>query len=207
MCNLNNIKVSRAEFNAYFQASDELRNDLTVEKDYVSPSKPGYVVREIEGARQLGVMPWGSPLPPGVKPLVVNVRSYTSPLRRTALTKPDRRCLVPVTEFQEWSVEPDPITGRKTEHWFAVPSRPIFAFPGVWRPLGDVAAYAFLTCGYDGDPAGHVAGAIHPKAMPVILHEGDFDRWLEAPLDDASRLPAPSLPNFSQSGRRTDGAQ
>ena len=40
MCNLYNIKASRAEFNAYFQASDDLRGELTVEKDYVSPSKP-----------------------------------------------------------------------------------------------------------------------------------------------------------------------
>ncbi len=188
MCNLYNIKVSRAEFNAYFQSSDDWRSELTVEKDYVSPSKPGYVVREVDGARQLGVMNWGFPPPPGVKPLVVNVRNYTSPFWRTALSKPDRRCLVPVTEFQEWSVEPDPVTGKKTKHWFAVPSRPIFAFAGVWRPVGEGASYAFLTCGYDGDPSGHVVGAIHPKAIPVILHEEGFDRWLRAPIEDALPL-------------------
>lgn len=188
MCNLYNINVSRAEFNASFQASDGWRSELPVEKDYVSPSKPGYIVREVDGARQLDVMTWRFPPPPGVKRPVVNVRNYTSPFWRTALGNPDRRCLVPVTEFQEWSVEPDPVTGKKTKHWFSVPSRPIFAFAGVWRPIGEGAAYAFLTCGYDGDPAGHVVGAIHPKAMPVILHEEDLDRWLQAPIDVALPL-------------------
>lgn len=149
------------------------------------------MVREVDGARQLGVMTWGFSPPPGVKPLVVNVRNYTSPFWRTAFSKPDRRCLVPVTEFQEWSVEPDPVTGKKTKHWFTVPSRPIFAFAGVWRPAGEGASYAFLTCGYDGDRAGHVVGAIHPKAMPVILHEEDFDRRLQAPLEEAIPLACP----------------
>ena len=191
MCNLYNIKVSRIEFNAYFEANDDWRGSLTVEKDYVSPSKPGYVVREADGARLLSVMKWGFPPPPGVTSAVVNVRNYSSPFWRSALANPARRCLVPVTEFQEWSVEPEPITGKKTKHWFAVPSRPIFAFAGVWRPVEEQAAYAFLTCGYDGDPSGHVVGVIHPKAIPVILHEEDFDRWLQAPVDEALSLACP----------------
>ena len=188
MCNLYNIKATRAEFNAYFSSTDDWRHELAVEKDYVSPSRPGFVVREADGTRLLGAMSWGFPPPPGVKSAVVNVRNYASPFWRTALAKPERRCLVPVTEFQEWSVEPDPLTGKKTKHWFAVPSRSIFAFAGVWRSTEQGAAYAFLTCGYDGDPAGHVVGAIHPKAMPVILHEEDFDRWLQSPIDEAIPL-------------------
>ena len=48
--------------------------------------------------------------------------------------------------------------------------------------------FSFLTCGYDGDPAAHVVGAIHPKACPVILHEEDYDRWLRADLDGALSL-------------------
>ena len=33
-------------------------------------------------------------------------------------------------------------------------------------------------------------GAVHPKAMPVILDEGDYDRWLTADWQDAARLVA-----------------
>lgn len=88
-------------------------------------------------------------------------------------------------------MEPDPITGKKKPHWFSVPSRPIFAFAGIWRPVGDEAAYVFLTTGYEGDPAAHVVGVIHPKAMPVIPHDDDYERWPTAPVEDALGLAVP----------------
>jgi len=54
-------------------------------------------------------MRWGFPPPPGVRNAVVNVRNYHSAFWRSALANPERRCLVPVTSFRAWSVEPDPI--------------------------------------------------------------------------------------------------
>jgi len=185
MCNLYGMRASRDEVRAYFRATDDWRRDVEVEKDYVAPGKPGYVVREEAGARVLDTMVWGFPFQG--RP-VTNVRNYTSPFWRSALQDPARRCLVPVTEFQEWSIEPDTDTGRKRPHWFALPSRPIFAFAGIWRPAEPAPFFSFLTCGYEGDPATHVVGAIHPKAIPVILHEEDYDRWLGAELDEALSL-------------------
>ena len=100
-----------------------------------------------------------------------------------AMAAPSRRCLVPVTEFSEYGPgEP----GKLPLHWFSVPSRPIFAFAGVWRPLGGGAVFAFLTC--EPNP---IVGAVHPKAMPVILHEDDYDRWLTCDFDAAVALAAP----------------
>lgn len=188
MCNLYNNKASKAEINAYFQSVDDLSSRLTVEKDYVAPGKPGYVVIEDGGHRVLSAMLWGFPFQG--KP-VTNVRNYTSPFWKSALANPVRRCLVPVTEFQEWSVTPDARTGKKRPYWFTVPSQPIFAFAGIWRPTEADPVFSFLTCGYDGDPANHVVGAIHPKACPVILHEEDYDRWLHNDLDDAISLATP----------------
>lgn len=185
MCNLYNLKASRDEVSAHFRARDERRNELTVAKDYVAPGKPGYVVREVAGERSLSVMRWGFPFQG--KP-VTNVRNYASPFWRFALQTPERRCLVPVTEFQEWSATPMPDTGKKRAFMFSLPSQPIFAFAGIWRPTDTDPAFSFLTCGYDGDPAAHTVGAIHPKAIPVILQEGDYDRWLRADLDDALLL-------------------
>ena len=95
---------------------------------------------------------------------------------------------MPFQRFQEWSVEPDPATGKKRPHWFSLPSRPLGTFAGVWRPTADGPRYAFLTCGYEGDPAAHVVGAVHPKAIPVILHDEDHERWLSAPVEDALSL-------------------
>jgi putative SOS response-associated peptidase YedK len=131
-------------------------------------------------------MKWGIPLPPTGKP-VTNVRNLSSPFWRSMLKDPARLCLVPVTDFCEWSGE----KGSKREHWFSLPSAPIFSFAGIWRPTLDGNAYAFLTCGYDGDSSTHIVGAIHEKACPVILHEEDEDRWLSGEVDDVCSLATP----------------
>ena len=46
---------------------------------------------------------------------VTNVRNLVSPFWRTALSRPDRRCLVPVTAFSEWTAEPDPGDGAQAQ--------------------------------------------------------------------------------------------
>lgn len=189
MCNLYNLKASARGIAAAFEAVEVL--GAALEKDYVSPGRQGLVVTQSAADRQLQAMRWGFPPPQGVRNPVVNVRNYSSPFWRSALANPERRCLVPVTSFQEWSVDPDPVTAKKKPHWFSVPSRPIFAFAGVWRTTGDGPAYAFLTTGYDGDPSTHLIGAIHPKAIPVILHDDDYDRWLQAPVEHALKLATP----------------
>lgn len=185
MCNLYKVRTTAQEMARLFDAIPDPMNQIAVEKDYVAPGKPGHVVREESGQRLLSAMAWGFPFQG--KP-VTNVRSYTSPFWKSALANPARRCLVPVTEFQEWSVAPMPDTGKKKAFWFSVPSQPVFAFAGIWRPTEGVPVYSFLTCGYDGDPANHVVGAIHPKACPLVLHQEDYDRWLRAELDEALSL-------------------
>jgi len=140
-----------------------------------------------DGTRGLSLMRWGFPPPAGVKAPVVNVRNYASPFWRSALANPQRRCLVPVSRFCEWETMAD---SRKVPRWFSVPSRAMFAFAGIWRPLtgegGPGACYAFLTCAPNP-----LVGPIHPKAMPVILHKEDEQRWLTAPIDDALALAQP----------------
>lgn len=188
MCNLYKVRTTAQEMARLFDAIPDPTNQIAVEKDYVAPGKPGHVVREEGGQRLLSAMSWGFPFQG--KP-VTNVRNYTSPFWKSALANPARRCLVPVTEFQEWSVAPMPDTGKKKAFWFSVPSQPVFAFAGIWRPTDSVPVYSFLTCGYDGDPANHVVGAIHPKACPVVLHEEDYDRWLHTDLEGAISLASP----------------
>ncbi|MEG8223879.1 SOS response-associated peptidase family protein [Sphingomonas sp. HH69] len=188
MCNLYKARTTAEEMARLFNAIPDPSDRITVEKDYVAPGKPGHVVREDAGQRLLSAMSWGFPFQG--KP-VTNVRNYTSLFWKSALANPARRCLVPVTEFQEWSVAPMPDTGKKKAFWFSVPSQPVFAFAGIWRPTEGVPVYSFLTCGYDGDPANHIVGAIHPKACPVVLHQEDYDRWLHTALEDAISLASP----------------
>jgi putative SOS response-associated peptidase YedK len=45
---------------------------------------------------------------------------------------------------------------------------------------------AFLTC-----DANQVVGAVHPKAMPVMLRPSDVPRWLDAERVSACELAVP----------------
>jgi putative SOS response-associated peptidase YedK len=63
---------------------------------------------------------------------------------------------------------------------------PIFAFAGIWRPTEEGKAFAFLTC----EPNPLVA-PIHPKAMPVVLHDEDYDAWLGGDVDSVWWLAKP----------------
>jgi len=146
------------------------------------PKHLAAVIRKEEGERVIDVMAWGFPPPASARAPVTNVRNLASPFWRAALNRPDRRCLVPVTEFCEWEGEP----GAKRERWFSLPASEVFVFAGVWRPDGYRNVFAFLTC----EPNPLVA-PIHPKAMPVILEPEDYDGWLDGSYDDACSLAVP----------------
>jgi putative SOS response-associated peptidase YedK len=146
------------------------------------PRRLGWVVRKENGARILDRMQWGFPPPGGSRAPVTNVRNLASPFWRSALGNPERRCIVPVTEFCEWEGE----KGAKQERWFSLPASPIFAFAGIWRPTEEGRTYAFLTC----EPNPLVA-PIHPKAMPVVLQDEDYDVWLDGDVESACELAQP----------------
>lgn len=157
----------------------------------IFPKRPALVVREHGGTRQLDTMTWGFPhaVPSKRDPTkkiekpVTNVRNYGSGFWRSALANPERRCLVPWTAFSEYGPGEK---GKLPLFWFDIPSRPIACFAGVWRPSDAGPLFAFLTC----EP-NEIVKPIHPKAMPVILHEEDYDVWLRAPMDEALKLAAP----------------
>uniref|UniRef100_UPI0025D123DD SOS response-associated peptidase n=1 Tax=Novosphingobium sp. TaxID=1874826 RepID=UPI0025D123DD len=124
--------------------------------------------------RRLETMRWGWPPFGEIKRPITNVRNLASPMWRSALADPARRCLVPATAFSEWSAKPDPATGRKRKHWFALADDSPFAFAGLWRPTVEGPRFAFLTAAPNA-----MVGAIHPKAMPVLLTPGALaDAWL-----------------------------
>lgn len=142
----------------------------------IYPDRDAPVLVAGDGARRIETMRWGWPPFGQVKRPVTNIRNLASPMWRAALADPARRCLVPVTEFSEWSHAADPVTGRKRKHWFALKDQPLFAFAGLWRVAEDGARFAFLTC----EPNALVE-RIHPKAMPVIIGSAQAaDRWLSA---------------------------
>ena len=150
--------------------------------DYAAP-----VIVAGDETRRLVSMKWGWPPFGQVKRPVTNIRNLDSPMWRNALIKLAQRCLVPVTAFSEWSAEPDPVTGRKRKHWFALRDAELFAFAGLWRPTADGARFAFLTC----EP-NELVGRIHPKAMPVILDSpSEAARWLSVDGEEAAAMQCP----------------
>ena len=152
----------------------------------VWPKYQGIVARIDNGQTILDRMAWGVPITlPGkregttITKRVTNVRNFASPFWRSMISKPAQRCLVPFSTFAETK----PNAGRE-EVWFKVNDAPVSAFAGIWRPSVEGNVYAFLTC----EPNPLIA-PIHPKAMPVILHPQDYERWLKG--DDVTELAAP----------------
>ena len=178
MCNLYRLD---APANQIAQAFDADAGKDVWDGGYVAPGRFGPVIVG-EQHRRLTPMLWGFPPPPQGNRPVTNVRNLESPFWIGTLRHVELRCLVPVTRFQEWSGE----KGAKRQHWYDVPSEPIFAFAGIWRDLTDVPVFAFLTT--DPNP---LVGAAHPKAMPLIVGPEDYHTWLTAEWSDAKRLVEP----------------
>jgi putative SOS response-associated peptidase YedK len=190
MCNLYTMTATVDELRRIFGPFEGDRDNLPPFDEIY----PGYSVpvlrRGDNGGMKLEMMTWGFPGPQaaGGRP-VTNVRNLASPFWRNALNNPARRCIVPVTSFCEWTADPDPETKRKSKVWFGLSEEqhPLFAFAGIWRPGEEAPFMAFLTC-----EANETVGAVHPKAMPVMLRPGDdIERWLGSEMADACTLARP----------------
>ncbi|MBR0653661.1 SOS response-associated peptidase family protein [Plastoroseomonas arctica] len=121
-----------------------------------------------------------------------NVRNTASSHWKRWLGR-DNRCVVPFTSFSEFNRE------AGGDIWFALaPERPLAFFAGIHVPqftcvrkvrTGEETCdlFAFLTT----EPNAEV-GAIHPKAMPVILTTpAEIETWLSADPMEALSLQRP----------------
>ena len=189
MCNLYTMTATVDEMRLMFGPFEGDRDNLPPFGE-IYPGRAAPVLRRnADGGLKLETMTWGFPGPAAAKGRpVTNVRNLDSPFWRSALGDRERRCIVPVTRFCEWTAEPDPQTRRKSKVWFGLHEQddPLFAFAGIWRPGEGGPFMAFLTC-----DANAIVGAVHPKAMPVILRPSSAARWLEDEREQACALAVP----------------
>lgn len=155
--------------------------------DEVYPGYPGIVVREHEGARVLQSMNWGFPvrlknMKPTSKPKPVNNArddKLLTPFWKHWFTTPAHRCLIPFTSF----AEAEGPKGKMTRTWISVADQPTAAWAGLWRPSDE---WGDCYTGVMVDATKELID-IHDR-MPVILHPGEHDAWLNAPAEDAIAL-------------------
>ena len=189
MCNLYSMTATVDELRRIFGGFDGDRSNLPP-FDEIYPGYQAPVLRRTDsGSLKLDMMKWGFPGPQSAGGrAITNVRNLESPFWRNALNDPQRRCIVPATRFCEWTADPDPETKRKSKVWFGLSEEEpqLFAFAGLWRPGEGGPFMAFLTC-----DANQTVGAVHPKAMPVMLRAQDVGRWLDSPRADACALAVP----------------
>ena len=99
-----------------------------------------------------------------------------------------KRCLVPVSGYYEWSGP----KGRKTPFAIGLRNRRWFCLAGLWDCAlidgSELHSFTVLTTVPNDATAG-----IHDR-MPVILHPGDYQRWLDPTSGDVTDLfePFPS---------------
>ena len=216
MCNLYSLNKGQAAILQMTRAMLDQTGNLPllpgIFPDYSAP-----IVRNTPQGRELNMARWGMPSPAfalkGRKtdPGITNVRNVGSPHWRRWLGV-ESRCVVPFTSFSENEVLAD---GSRPPVWFALSEeRPLAMFAGIWTRWSSVRKvkegetvndlFAFLTT----EPNAEV-GAIHPKAMPVILTTQDeIEQWLTAPAVEALKLQRP-LPDGTLKivarGAKTDG--
>ena len=201
MCNLYSISKGQAAIREWFGVRHDRTGNMPPMPG-IFPDYPAPIVRQVEGERELTMARWGMPSPVfalkgrTTDPGVTNVRNVSSPHWRRWLGV-ESRCIVPWTSFSEYETTAE---GKKQPVWFALDeSRPLAAFAGIWTRWtsvrkakeGEVTAdiFAFLTT----EPNAEV-GAIHPKAMPVVLTSPDeIEQWLRAPVTEALALQRPLL--------------
>ena len=192
MCGRYVRKGSKQKIAEYFRASPNPAELPMPDADYnIAPTTYQPIIRQSRetGEREMVLARWGL-VPFFTKDLkdvkglsTINARAETidkAATWREPFKK--RRCLVPADAFLEWPKEGKP---SKQPYIFELANAKHFAFAGLWDAWKDKEGHWLQTFAIVTTEANELI-RIHPR-MPVILHERDYDRWLDR--EETERLP------------------
>jgi putative SOS response-associated peptidase YedK len=165
----------------------------------IAPTQLVAAVRRLsdKNQRQLAVFHWGL-IPSWAKDKkiaysTINARGDSvadKPVFRAAFKS--RRCLVLADGYYEWLTE-----GKKKLplHYHMQGGKP-FAFAGLWETWHGPPPHdgpPLESCTIITTSGNELAAKVHDR-MPVILHERDYDLWLDPTVSDKERLKALLVP-------------
>jgi putative SOS response-associated peptidase YedK len=167
----------------------ERPRDNRFDPQELRPKGRAYVVREQDGVRGWDVMNWDVLGGKAAWPMT-NVRNLGLPQWRALAEDPKNRCIVPLTEFCEFTPDKHDLGDGKPplkgEMWFSVTHQPVFAVAGFWQRTEIGHGFTMVTC--DANP---LVKPIHPKAMITILEPKDIDTWLDGSYAEIVALQRP----------------
>ncbi len=134
---------------------------------------------------------WAKEVQP--KPLI-NARSETileKPSFKNAIRR--RRCLIPADGFYEWEGD---VPGKKKPWYIHRPDHSIMAFAGIWEHWMGPDGSELETAAIITTVANALVETIHPRS-PVVIHQKDFDTWLDVRVDDAKHIMPLMVPQGS----------
>lgn len=186
MCGRFTLRLSPTELAEIFRLLDEPEFSPRYN---IAPTQTVPIVRKGETAFEAVPMRWGL-VPSWAKEAkignrLINARGETvaeKPSFRAAFKR--RRCLVPADGFYEWK-KLDART--KQPYMIGLKNADAFAFAGLWETWKSpeeerIESFTIITT-----TANEFLSDLHNR-MPVILHEEDYDRWLDERNDDYESL-------------------
>jgi len=161
----------------------------TSQRYNIAPTQQVAIVREsIDASRSLSSAHWGL-IPHWAKDRsigsrMINARSETvheKPAFRQAIKT--RRCIIPASGFYEWTATPV----GKQPYYITMRDGSPFSFAGIWDSWTAPDGSELESCSILTTSANTLMASIHDR-MPVILYQGEFDRWLDPGNTDPRHL-------------------
>lgn len=196
MCGRYNIIANAKAIMDYFDVANSIIPPGSVKPRYnIAPSQSVPAIRQGMQGRELVLLQWGL-IPswskePKTKYSTINARADTvesKPAYRSAFKK--RRVLIPATGFYEWHVG----DSGKQPYYIGLKDKKLFAFAGLWERWEGESEHIIESCTIIVTDANQLVRPIHNR-MPVILHEKDYDEWLNPEFNDTKKLTALLVPH------------